>query len=91
MSKHDELVKKLRDRAKTIQQENRYMGGTANLLLEAASALSNNDSEQFAAVPKDSACNHKPGKFLGQTFSKNYERYACAVCGEEISVWIENR
>ena len=33
-------------------------------------------------------CQHVIGKFLGQTWSKNFERYACAICGEEISVRI---
>lgn len=38
-----------------------------------------------------SFCLHRPGKFLGQTFSKNYERYLCANCGEEYSRRIENK
>lgn len=33
-------------------------------------------------------CQHKPGKFLGQSWSKNYERYECANCGDEVSVRI---
>lgn len=36
-------------------------------------------------------CNHRPGKFLGQTFSKNYERYLCADCGKEFSRYVENK
>lgn len=36
-------------------------------------------------------CNHRPGKFLGQCFSPNYERYQCVDCGKEFSRYIENR
>jgi hypothetical protein len=49
------------------------------------------DPEVAVALKVPAVCEHKPGKFLGHTWSKNYERHACAICNEEISVRIENR
>ena len=55
-------------------------------------AMSEDAADFSTSTPtREIVCNHRPGKFLGQTFSKNYERYLCADCGKEFSRYIENR
>lgn len=49
--------------------------------------------EKFESISETNygGCPHKNLRFIGQKLSKNFERYQCQDCDEEISVLIERR